>query len=601
VVLTLLVLATALALGGALSGGFVWDDGPLIVKNLLIKDPGNIPRILTSGFWETGDQHDRFRQFFRPVIVLSFMLDHAVWGLRPFGFHLTNLLLHLGCCWLVYRLGLLDGIRAWPALAGAALFAAHPVHVESVAWISGRTDVLCGLLVLASFAAYRQSADTSSPGLRVASWALFGLALFAKEMAAPLPLLVLADRWLDAPGRRGRTARAWSACWPFLAVLALYVGLRTAALGGGVPPVFSLDAQSHIASALFVLARYCTLLLLPVGLDAHYPYQPLSSLLAPTALLSATILGLVVFSLVRFARRSSRVRFWALWIFVGLLPVMAFGRFGDVLMAERFLYLPSVGLALLFGRGVAFLADGLTRVGRRRLVAGLASVVVVLGGMSLHRTRVWRDDFALFSDMVETSPRSALVRNNLGLALYERGQFGGARDEFELATRLSDTYSLAHNNLAAATEREGRYEQALIHYRQAIRLAPGLIEAETNYGNLLVRLGRPGEGLPVLRDVAARHPGSPAALYGLADALSRVGRSDEALPLLARILEIDERHAEAHYLLGKIRYEQDRRVEAAAAMRRFLELWSGEAGEHSAAARRVIAEVEGAGAPPASD
>jgi len=270
-------------------------------------------------------------------------------------------------------------------------------------------------------------------------------------------------------------------------------------------------------------------------------------------------------------------------------------------MAERFLYLPSVGLALLFARWVAFAADGITETRRRALTAAVVLLLVILGGMSRHRTHVWRDDHTLFTSMVATSPDSALVRNNLGLALYERGDFGGARDQFELATQFTDTYSLAYNNLAAATEREGLYDKALMHYRDAIRLAPGMAEAETNYGNLLVRLGRSGEGLPILQDVAARNSSSPAVLYALADGLCRVERCADAQPLLERILTIDERHAETHYLLGKFRYENDRRSEAAASMRRFLELWQGDSVEHSAAARRVIAEVEGVGLLPASD
>jgi Flp pilus assembly protein TadD len=591
-VATLLAVAVALSLGVSLRGGFVWDDAPLISENRLVQDPSEILNILTSSFWETGDRHDRFRSFFRPLVSLSYALDYAVWGPRPAGFHLTNLLLHFSCCWLVYRLALAEGIGPWGALAGAALFAVHPVHVESVAWISGRTDLVCGVFLLGAFLLHRKAASRGARALRVASWLLFTLALFSKEMAATLPALVFADVWYSADKRKRRLARAWAAAIPYLIVLGLYVAARSQALGQGAPPLFTLEGQALVATSLFVLARYLTLLILPVGLDAHYPYAPLESLLTSLALVSGTMLLIALLATRRFARRSPRLLFWGAWIFVGLLPVLAFGRFGDVLLADRFLYLPSVGLAVLAARLVdpVLARVSWTPLARRVAVAG-AALLVVLGGLSFKRTLVWRDDRTLFSDMLRTSPSSALVRNNLGLSLYKSGEFDRASEQFRLAVELSPGYALAHNNLAAALEREGRLEQAQAHYRQALELAPGLAEAGANAGNLLVRLGRPAEGLALLRELVELHPRSANVLYALADALNRTGRTEEALPLAEQVRKIDSRHASAHYLLGKIHHERGEGAAAADSMRRFLELWTDE-GEHADAARRIITQVE---------
>jgi Flp pilus assembly protein TadD len=374
--------------------------------------------------------------------------------------------------------------------------------------------------------------------------------------------------------------------------LTLCLVVRARVLGPGAEPLFTLSAGPWIATIALVVARYVTLLMLPLGLDAHYPYPPMSGVLAPMALTAATMIVVLVIGISLLRKRSPRGLFWAAWIFVTLAPVMALGRFGDVLMADRFLYLPSVGLSLLAALFVAHLIETEASPLRVRALAAFCVVLVLgWGAISFQRARVWKDNLALFSDMVETSPEAALVRNNLGLALYERGDTADALEEFELAVRLSPGYALAHNNLGAALEREGRSTEALQHYRTALELAPGHVDAAANAGNLLVRLGRRSEGLRLLHELAKQHPGSTNALYARADALNRAGRPAEALSLLERVRKIDPAHPETHYLLGKIRFEEGRVTEAASSMRRFLELWDDE-GPHAEAARRVIGQAQ---------
>lgn len=596
IVLAALVL---LSLGVALRGDFVWDDAPLIVDNRQLRSPDAFNEIVTTSFWETGDRHDRFRSFFRPVVSLSYFVDFRLWGQNPFGFHLTNLLLHFLCCWLVHRLLLLERVGGWPALAGAALFAVHPVHVESVAWISGRTDLLCGLFFLGAFVLHRR-AYAAGGGLmtRAAAPLLFALALFAKEMAATLPVMIVADRWFDSSGVRpgARLRRAAAAVWPYLLVLLLYGLARSSVLGGGGPPLFTLDPVAHLATALFVLARYMLLLLMPWGLDAHYPYTALASLASPLMLVSAVILAVIAAAAMRFGRIDRRIPFWILWTFVGLAPVMAFGRFGDILLADRFLYLPSVALAAVLAISVRG-SRSFPVAWRRALLAALALVLILFSGASLRRTRIWSDDMTLFSTMLRTSPDSALVRSNLGLARYHREEFRTAIEEFHVALELAPDFALARNNLAAALEREGLLAEALIEYRRALDDAPLLAEAATNAAVLEMRLGRAQQGLGQLRDLVRAHPDYVPGHYALAHVLDELGRPDEALVEVGWVLERDPFYAQAHYLLGKIRHGQGRLDEAAAAMRRFLELWP-EATEHTAAARRIIEEAAKSGEPP---
>jgi protein O-mannosyl-transferase len=589
-----LAAVIAAAYGPSLRGGFVWDDRPLIVDNHLVREKGSLATLLTSGFWQTGDRHDRFRSFFRPAVSLTYAVDYALWGLRPVGFRLTNLFLHLLCCWLVYRLAMGEGLGPRASLVGAALFAAHPVHVESVAWISGRTDLVCAAFFLGAFLAYRKAIASESRRLawRGLSLSLFLLALFSKEMAATLPLLVGLDAGLRTRGgRRGARAGLFAAL-PYLAVLALYLPLRHLALGTEAEPLYRLGWLSHVATAIFVLARYATLLILPVGLDAHYPYRAIETLRSPLVLVSVPLLGVVAWLGVRLRRRDPGSCFWLLWIGAGLVPVLAFGKFGDILLADRFLYLPSAGLCVLAARLVApALRDGAVRFGRA-IVAGAAALIVILFvAQSGLRAEAWKDDLTLFSGMAKTSPASAMVRSNLGLAYYQRGDYARAIDEFDLSISLVSGYALAFNNKAAALERTGRYREALDQYEQALRIAPSQAEARINAGSLLVRLGETGEGLDRLSAVARDYPRYPAALYAYANALDTVGRRDEAIPYLERAMEIDPFYPNSYYLVGKIFLERGDGAGAAASMRRFLELWT-EPGLHADAARRVIARAD---------
>jgi tetratricopeptide (TPR) repeat protein len=590
-----LAATVLVSVGGALAAGFVWDDKPLIVDNPSIRRADGVPHLLLSSFWDTGDKHDRFRAFFRPLVSLSFAIDHALWGLRPFGFHLTNLLLHFGCTWLVYRIAVAEGLGALAALAGAALFAAHPVHVESVAWICGRTDVLCTLFALGSFLLYRRARTSGRRvAFRAGSVSLFLAALFAKEMAATLPLLIGLDAFLTHPGGSRRVSfgerllTSVITVAPYAAALALYVAARAAVLPAAIP-LLDLPAEAWAATATWVVARYLILLLLPIGLDAHYPDVPFESAMRAPVLLAAWILVIVVAAGVALARRGSRAAYWLAFLLVALAPVMLFGRFGDVILADRFLYLPSVGAALLAAFALGALADR----PRGRRIAGVVTLclVGVLAATAAARTRVWRDDMALFSDMLRTSPHSALVHNNIGMALYQQQQIDPAVEHFRQALTIEPSYAMAHNNLAAALERRGERALAARPYERALDLAPGMVMAEQNYGHLQVELGRTEEGLSRLRALAASHPDSAEVQFAAGHAAWRTGHVRLALRYLDRAIEADPSHARAHYVTGHILAADGRTTQAAVAMRRYLELGPAE-GPLADEARRTIARAE---------
>jgi Flp pilus assembly protein TadD len=378
--------------------------------------------------------------------------------------------------------------------------------------------------------------------------------------------------------------------------LAVYFAVRFSVLEGSGVPLYELSAVASVATALFALARYTLLLVWPVGLDAHYPYQPIATLGSQLVVVSAAMLALVATCVVKLRCAHPNATFWLLWVYICLLPVLVFGRFGDVIIADRFLYIPSVGLALLGGHALGWLVSqrapafrGLRPAG----VWGAVAAVALLAVASLERTRIWHDDLALFSDMIRTSPHSALVHSNLGMALYSRNRLDEALEPLRRAVAIEPRYAAAWNTLAAIFDRQGRREVAARAYARALRLAPDMLEARINAAHLQVRMGRRQEGLRALETIVARHPRNGGALYALAHAvhaLSQQGQRDQtdrAVDLLRRARASDPTSPVIHYLLGKIEAERGNAEEAAAAMRAFLRLWPDEDDAFAVAARRI--------------
>jgi tetratricopeptide (TPR) repeat protein len=564
-------LAVLLSMAVSLGGEFVWDDRPLILENPLVQEADRAGELLTRGFWESDDGHDRFRSFFRPIISLSYAIDYAIWGANPIGFHLTNLLLHFAVCLLVLRIALDERLSRVPAISAAVLFAVHPVHVESVAWISGRTDLIATALALFAFIQFRRER------YRLAALIYF-FALCSKEAIVMLP--AIAGVWLlwNSGRSKLRIREALSAMLPFAFALFGYMIFRSAAMGAEAEPLYTLSLQGFVATAMFVIARYVTLVILPLGLDAHYSYGAIESIGDPKALIGVAMVSLLVIAALRLYRLDRRALSWLVWTLSALAPVLAFGRFGDVLLADRFLYFPSVGLAILFGFGLQAalvtvektLKQGSAVRSQRIQLAAMLIVASTLCFLSVRQSLVWRSDYTLFGSMLKSSPDSALVQNNYGLALYHRGELRAATDHFERAVELAPGYAMAHNNLAAALHRAGDSQRALAHYGRALDSAPGLMMAGANRGHLLVESGRTADGLKLLRRTAELHPRSTAALYALADGLLLADRAHEALPVVDTLQGVDADFVDTLYLRGKVLASQGRSQEAAEQMRLYL-------------------------------
>ena len=492
-----------------------------------MQDLRHLPRILISPYW---NPETTAGGLYRPVTSVTYALDRVVAGGMNAGwFHLVNVLLHGLVTLLVTRLALdlLPGV-AGPGLAGL-LFAIHPVHVEAVAGVVGRAEILaaCGVLVAVILHLRSLRADgVAARRLIAGAWGATLFGMFAKESAIMAPVLcLLADFAISPrPIRFDRRRAVLYAGYGFAA--ALFLSVRFAVLGtfgAGAPIPFVDNPAAHAGwldgrlTALGCVTRYARLLLWPTVLSADYSYAQIPvirSLLDPYAVAGLVFVMATVVGGWVLLRRAPVAGFSLLWIAVSACLTTNLIIFIGTLLGERLMYLPSVGLCLLFGWGV-----GMLRARAQAVV--WVPVVLLCGAASWYtwqRLPDWRDDFALYRSAARVSPNSARIRFNLGNAHLRRMEYAIAEKEYRLALSIYSEFN----------------------------------DARMNLGMAVLQLGRPREAIGFLETVTTNRPGLADAWVNLGTAHRALGQVDEAEQTFKRALEIDPHSSRAHNNLGAI-------------------------------------------------
>ncbi|PWT91451.1 MAG: hypothetical protein C5B54_05235, partial [Acidobacteria bacterium] len=375
----------------SLKGGFVYDDHFQLENNPYIKDFSHLKLLITKDVWYFSPETKSNN--YRPVHMLTYLFIYFVFGPNPLAYHAVNLMVHLIVVLLLYRV-FLKYVEGLSAFLGALLFAVHPIHVESIAWIGGITDLLCAVFLLSSLLLFFN-------GKTYMSLIPFGFALWSKEIAVMFPALILADQWLFRRNSKDQTRR-----WFIGAILliAIYSGMRIFALGTIVRRnAVSNNFFAQAYSAVVFAGMYIQKLLAPIQLNAfydfHIPHGVTDSVPAIILLLIFVMLGWIL-------RRNRILIFGLLWFIIFLLPALVVSGVSPVLFAERYLYLPSAGAALA---AVSFRM-------RSRTMLLMFVLVIVYAIVSFNRSRIWHDDLALWADTIQKSPGSATVNYNLATA-----------------------------------------------------------------------------------------------------------------------------------------------------------------------------------------
>jgi tetratricopeptide (TPR) repeat protein len=459
-----------------------------------------------------------------PLTWYSHMLDAQLFGLQAGGHHATGVLLHaLAAVLLFFALRALTG-ATWPSAGAAALFAWHPLRVESVAWISERKDVLSGVFAMLTLWCYARYARSGSRAAWLGTFGSLGLGLLAKPTLVPLPFaLLLLDWWPLA--RKQSWTRLVVEKLPFFALSA----------GASLATLFfqqryladTVTGVQRAANALVAVEIYLRKLLWPSGLAPLYPHPNLPAqggvpLTEGTVLASALVLVVITLAALR-ARKPPFLVGW-LWFLGLLVPTLGFVQVGRHALADRYTYLPGIGLAIAIAWGVAELGARLSPAARRVLWAAAALALAGYGVAAHLQTRIWRDSETLLRHTLAVSPRASAMRFNLGRWLYLEERPDEAIEQLRAGLEVDPGHALMHFDLGRALLAKGRADEAIEEFRRAQALDPRDARFPYYLGLTCERQGRLDEAIEALRRAVELTPGAEPPRKRLEAAIERQRR-----------------------------------------------------------------------------
>jgi tetratricopeptide (TPR) repeat protein len=562
-----LAAITLIAYQPAWHAGFIWDDDRYVTENPLLTAPDGLRRIWFS--------LDSLSQYF-PLTYTTFYMERGLWGLNPAGYHWVNLLLHAANALLVWRV--LARLRVPGAWLAAALFALHPVQVESVAWITERKNVLMGLFFLLTLLAWIQFiADQSKRRWRfyAAALVLYALALLAKTTACTLPAALLLILWLEKmPVNWRRLAQVA----PFVA-MGIGMGLVTVWWErhhqGTQGKLFEMGLVERALIASRALWFYVGKLLWPAHLTFSYPRWTISAS-DPRAygwVLGTAALGVAIWRARRWAGRSVEVA--AAFFAAMLSPVLGFIMLYTFLfsfVADHYQYLACIGPMAL---AAAAMETGLGRVGWGKPFlqpALCAALLMALGALTWKQCGMYANAETLWQATLRLNPASWMAQCNLGNAFLEKGQVDVAIGHFQKALGINPNFAPTHFNLGVSFFQQGRLDEAITQYEKALEINPDYAEAHNDLGLAFFQQGRLDEAIRHYQKAVEIKGDMAEAHFNLGVSFFQQGRLDEAIPHYQEVLKIKPDYAEAHNNLGACLSQQGRLDEAIRHFRKALEI-----------------------------
>jgi tetratricopeptide (TPR) repeat protein len=573
--LVAIVGLTVVSYGPAITAGFIWDDDDYVTENPLLHDADGLRRI-----WTTTETPQYY-----PLVFTTFWVEQHLWGRSPAGYHLVNIVLHALNAFLVGWVLRVLGVRGawWVAL----LFAVHPVHVESVAWITERKNVLSALFYLLAFAGYLKFDSSGRRRFYLLAIVAFLAAMLSKTVAASFPFaLGMALLWQ----KKGLERKDLLRLVPFLAI-AVALPLITVQMEGGMVETaradFGFSWFQRIAVASRALLFYPSKILVPYPLTFNYPRWDLEAgvlaLVWPVAIVMAVAAGLSALWRRGYRGFVIATLFYCVTIFpaLGFIDVYPF-RYSFV--ADHFQYLASLGVLVLIVQGVAMLADRAgpkLGVAPERLATGIGAVaLVVLSALTWNQTRAYRDLPTLWKHTIERNPGSWLAHNNLGLIYLDEEDYEAALKHLDRAIESKPRSVESYTGRGLVHIRIGNASQAVADFDRAVELDPAYPQARLHRGNHHLDTGRYREAVVDLVLFVEGNPDYLPALRSLARARSAAGLHERALVDYDEIIRRSPDH-EAYVNRGVERLSAGRPEEAVEDLTRAIELNQDSADAHA--------------------
>ncbi|MBM4054846.1 MAG: tetratricopeptide repeat protein [Planctomycetes bacterium] len=580
--LAILFLLPFLAFLNALDNTFVYDDVFTIIDNYFIRDWGNFRHLFTHEYFKHSGEAT-----YRPLVTLSYFIDYSIWQLNPFGYHMANHVFHAIAVILVCLITSAVIRKKTVSFLAAMLFGVHPILTETVNAISYREDLLTTVFFLGSLLLFIYSCNNFKRYIFLypLSLLLYLFALCSKEMAITLPVMVFLFDWIFGDNAQIKK-NAMKYYVGFIAVSVFYLFLRFVLLHNPSEGQLTYPEDSFFVNALTmpkVVASYIKLLFLPTYFNAEYMIDSITTPLAFPFLFSMFLLcvtGVITF---RFYSHSKPFFYFMVWFFVTLTPAMNILPIANI-MAERYLYLPSVAFCVILAiivqtiwekactyillkkrvggistTGTSFLPAGSKGTTTKQkntlktvmIVAFVAIPVIPYSITTLQRNRCWKDQFTFWLTTVKDSPDSARAHNNLGMIYFEKGDTDRAIHEFQTSVALESDPEY-HHNLGMAYQRKGMKKEAVQEYLLVLKMNPDSAITHNNMGNILIDLGRIDDGIMKFKDAIRLKPNYYDAHYNVGLAYFKKGLLNESMEAFKNAIHYEPDHPEAHSCLGTV-------------------------------------------------
>jgi tetratricopeptide (TPR) repeat protein len=573
-----IVIATISVYWPVQSYDFVnFDDGTYVYEN------GHVQKGLTlEGIsWAFTTLH---AGNWHPLTWLSHMLDCQLYGMNPGRHHLTNLLLHLANTVLLFFVFRKMTGSLWQSGLVAALFAIHPLHVESVAWISERKDVLSAFFWMLTLWSYIWYVEHPKVNRYLLVILFFALGLMSKPMLVTLPfVLLLLDFYLlrrfkfQPPDVSAKANQKSNNFRLILEKIPLFVLVAVSSAvtffaqkkGGAVMSLEILPFNVRIANALVSYVKYLGKMVYPSKLAVLYPHPGMLPWWKIAG--ACLILASISFLAVRVVKQSPYFAVGWLWYVGTLVPVIGLVQVGGQAMADRYTYIPLIGIFIIIAFGVPELVAQ-WRFRKIWLTASAAAFLTILVAITWKQIGYWKNGITLFTHALKVTSNNYVSHNNLGNALAKQGRPEEAIEQYLLALQIKPYYAEAYNNLGNALEKQGLLAKAGEKYLHALRVKPDYAEAHNNLGNVLDKQGRTAEAIEHYLQALKIKPDFVKAHNNLGNALHKQGRIEEAMEHYLQALQIKPDFAGVHYNMGNALAENNRPEEAIAHYTKALEI-----------------------------
>lgn len=562
----LLASVTILAYRPAWNGGFLWDDDAYVTSNDLLTAPDGLRRIWFS--------FDSPSQYF-PLVYSTFRIERALWGLNPAGYHVVNILLHIANALLVWQL--LARLKVPGGWLAAAIFVLHPVHVESVAWITERKNVLMAFFFLLTLLAWIEFIDERTVRrwrFYVLALVLYALALFSKTTACTLPAALLLILWLQ---KKRIDKQRLGQVVPFI-LLGIGMGLLTVWWEryhqGTHGPLFALSPIERLLIASRAVWFYLGKLIWPSNLIFIYPRWTIAPayLLDYAWLLAAAALCAAIYFVRRYVGRGVEVA--ALFFVATLSPVLGFimlYTFRYTFVADHYQYVASIGPIALASAGVTSLA-GAFKTSRYFIATAASILIATLALLTWRQSTMYADIEALWRTTIARNPSCWMAYNNLGIVLSQKGQVDDAIAHYRKTLEMQPDYSEADYNLGVALLQKGEIDEAINHCQRAVAVQPKDPEAQLALGNALLRKALIDEAIVHYQKALAIRPYYVAAHYNLSRAFLEKGEADAAIFHGVAALSVQPEHADAHTNIAAALVEKSQVADAIVHYKKALEI-----------------------------